>query len=83
MRFTALLPALIGIGLGRNPSGFLSDFFAEYGPLIRRVKPVLFAGIAAELLLWILAFTHTINNWVFALVSLVLVGPLSRGSPRS
>ena len=31
VQFTALLPALIGIGLGRNPSGFLSDVFAPYG----------------------------------------------------
>ena len=45
VQFTALLPALIGIGLGRNPSGFLSDFFAQYGPMIRKVKPVLFAGV--------------------------------------
>ena len=78
VRFTALLPALIGIGLGRNPSGFLSDFFAQYGPLIRKVKPVLFAGVAVELGLWSLAFTHTINNWVFALASIVLVVVLPR-----
>lgn len=75
---TALLPAIIGIGLGKNPSGFLSDTFSQFGPMIRKVKPVLFAGAAAELLLWFLAFRHTINNWTFAIVTMVLVGVLPR-----
>lgn len=75
---TALLPAIIGIGLGKNPSGFLSDTFSQFGPMIRKVKPVLFAGAAAELLLWFLAFRHTINNWTFAIVTMVIVGVLPR-----
>ncbi len=73
---TALLPALIGIGLGKNPSGFLNDTFSQFGPLIRKVKPVLFGGAATELLLWFLAFRHTINNWTFAILSFVLVAAL-------
>jgi branched-chain amino acid transport system permease protein len=73
VHFTALLPALIGIGLGRNPSGFLNDSFARYVPMIRKTKPVLFAGIAAELLVWFLAFSHTISNWTFVGVTAVIV----------
>jgi ABC-type branched-subunit amino acid transport system permease subunit len=76
VRFVALLPALIGIGLGRNPSGFLNDVFARYRPMIRDVRSVLFVGIGIELLAWLLAFQHVINNWVFALVSFVLLAAL-------
>ena len=78
VQFTALLPALIGIGLGRNPSGFLNDSFASWGPMIRRTKPVLFAGIGVELLAWLLAFRHTIDNWTFVLFTGALVVALPR-----
>ena len=47
-QFTALLPALIGIGLGRNPSGFLADAFERYGALIRDAKRMLVGGIGAR-----------------------------------
>ncbi|HEV7527181.1 MAG TPA: ABC transporter permease [Acidimicrobiia bacterium] len=76
VHFTALLPALIGIGLGRNPSGFLSDSFARYRPMIREVRAVFVAGAGAEVLLWFLAFRHTINNWIFAIVTLLMVALL-------
>ena len=81
VQFTALLPALIGIGLGRNPSGFLNDSFASWGPMIRRTKPVLFAGVGVELLAWLLAFRHTIDNWTFrTLPSALVIAPPA--SPR-
>jgi branched-chain amino acid transport system permease protein len=78
VQFTALLPALIGIGLGRNPSGFLNDLFASYGPMIRQVKAVFIAGVGAELIVWLLALRHTINNWSFALVTAAVVVLLPR-----
>jgi hypothetical protein len=78
VHFTALLPALIGIGLGRNPSGFLSDSFAQFGPLIRKTKPVLFVGIAAEVLIWFLALRHTIHNWTFVILTAVILLALPR-----
>jgi len=78
VQFTALLPALIGIGLGRNPSGFLNDVFASYGPLIRRMKAVFVAGLAVEFLVWLLALRHTINNWTFVIVTAAVVVLLPR-----
>jgi branched-chain amino acid transport system permease protein len=71
--FTAVMPALIGIGLGRNPSGFVGDFFVGYGPMIRRVKPVFFAGVGIELIAWYLAFEGHIGNWTFAIVTILMV----------
>jgi hypothetical protein len=78
VQLTVLLPALIGIGLGRNPSGFLNDSFASWGPMIRRTRPVLFAGIGVELLVWLLALRHTIDNWTFVLLTGALVVALPR-----
>jgi len=76
--FTVVLPALIGIGLGRNPSGFLGDAFGPWGHLIRHAKLVLAGGIAIELVAWFLAFEHTINNWAFAIFTAALVVVLPR-----
>jgi len=78
VHFTALLPALIGIALGRNPSGFLGDAFAQWGVAVRDAKRVLFAGIAVELVAWFLAFRHTINNWSFAIFTFALLLALPR-----
>jgi branched-chain amino acid transport system permease protein len=65
VHFTVLLPALIGIGLGRNPSGFLADSFQRYRVLIRDFPAVFVGGLAVMLLAWLLAFEHVVNNWVF------------------
>ncbi len=65
VHFTVLLPALIGIGLGRNPSGFLADSFQRYRVMIRDFPAVFVGGLAVMLLAWFLAFEHVINNWVF------------------
>jgi len=73
VHFTALLPALIGITLGRNPSGFLSDSFARNGPMMRQTKPVVVVGVAVEVLVWFLAFEHTINNWAFVIITAAIV----------
>ncbi|MDQ1510853.1 MAG: branched-chain amino acid transport system permease protein livM, partial [Actinomycetota bacterium] len=73
VHFTALLPALIGIGLGRNPSGFLDDSFARYRAMIREAKGVLVAAAGAELVVWFLAFRHTISNWTFAIATAALL----------
>jgi hypothetical protein len=76
--FTTVLPALIGIGLGRNPSGFLNDVFASWGPMIRRVTPVFVATVAIELGIWLLAFRHTIDNWTFTIATVVLAAAAPR-----
>jgi hypothetical protein len=73
VHFTALLPALIGIGLGRNPSGFLDDSFARYRAMFSEAWVVLVAAAAAELGLWFLAFGHTISNWTFAIATAALL----------
>lgn len=76
--FTAVMPALIGIGLGKNPSGFLSDIFVAWGPMIRKVRPVFLLGVVAELAVWFAAWREWIGNWTFAIFTIVWVVVLPR-----
>ncbi len=81
-QFTTVLPALIGIGLGRNPGGFLSDVFASYTPLIRRARPVVAGWIGLQFLAWVLALRHDISNWTFAFVTIGLAVSAPRVAAR-
>jgi hypothetical protein len=80
VHFTVLLPALIGIALGRNPSGFLGDSFSQYRVLLRDAKAVFAGGIALGLVAWYLAFVHVINNWVFGIFTFALAALLPRAA---
>jgi branched-subunit amino acid ABC-type transport system permease component len=68
--FTAVMPALIGIGLGRNPSGFLNDIFDAWRPMIRRAALVFWVGLGLELLAWVAAWRGWIGNWSFAIFTI-------------
>jgi hypothetical protein len=81
VQLTALLPALIGVALGRDPSGFLGDAFRSYAPMIRGRRPVLFAGIAVELGLWLLTWRDVIGRWPFAIATIALAVLLPRVAP--
>ncbi len=71
-------PALVGVGLGRNPTGFVNDFYAGYKPMARDLRPLLIGGCAAEVGIWVLDLQHTIDNWTFALLTIALVVLLPR-----
>lgn len=67
----ALLPALIGVTIGRSPSGFLHDLFAGYRALQQRARPVLVGGAVFEALIYVLALTGVIGNWWFGTLTYV------------
>lgn len=69
--FTTVLPAIIGVGLGKNPSGFVSDIINGFRPLAK-AKPMVVAGIAIEVGLWALADTGTISNWWFVGLTILM-----------
>jgi ABC-type branched-subunit amino acid transport system permease subunit len=72
-RFTTVLPALMGVSIGRNPTGAVEQIVVEFGAL-RRAKPVVVAGCAAVAVCYLLARNDTISNWWFVvLVGLVIV----------
>jgi branched-chain amino acid transport system permease protein len=61
--FTALLPALAGIGLGRNPSGVIPMFRKDWQPLARQLG-LLIGLLAVIVALWVLRLAGVINGWV-------------------
>ncbi|MBO0732014.1 MAG: hypothetical protein J2P57_22330, partial [Acidimicrobiaceae bacterium] len=65
-------PALIGIGVGRNPSGSVHQVIESYRGL-RDNPVVLIAGAATEVLLYVLALVGAITNWWFAILTAILV----------
>jgi branched-chain amino acid transport system permease protein len=72
-RFTTVLPALMGVSIGRNPTGAVEQIVVEFGAL-RRAKPVVVAGCAAVAVGYLLARNDSISNWWFVvLVGVVIV----------
>jgi branched-subunit amino acid ABC-type transport system permease component len=68
--FTKYLgPALLGIGLGRHPTGVASQIADGLRPL-RRAPLGVACWVLAEVALWALAWTGVIGNWTFALVTI-------------
>jgi ABC-type branched-subunit amino acid transport system permease subunit len=61
-------PALIGISLGRNPSGAVPDIVARYKPLWQ-TKGILALGIGAEALAYVLVLTGVMGNWWLVLAT--------------
>jgi branched-chain amino acid transport system permease protein len=61
--FTALLPGLAGVGLGRSPSGVIPTLRVQWAPVARR--KVLALGLLGLVLAgWVLRLTGVINGWV-------------------
>jgi ABC-type branched-subunit amino acid transport system permease subunit len=66
-KLTTVMPALIGVSLGKNPSGAVNDIVMGFEPL-RRAKPLVIGGIAALLVIWGLAAGDVIGNWWFVIL---------------
>jgi branched-chain amino acid transport system permease protein len=66
-KWTTVTPGLIGIGLGRNPSGAAQDMSQSVLPL-RRDPPMLAAMFASMALWWGLRIADVIDNWPFVLL---------------
>ncbi|MFD4468087.1 ABC transporter permease [Rhodococcus sp. NPDC058505] len=68
----AVSPALIGIGVGHNPSGSVHQVVEGYRKL-RNAKPVLVGGAAVVAVAYLLALTGVLDNWWFATITIVTV----------
>ncbi len=64
-----VLPGLIGIGLGQNPSGVVRDVGARFTPIVRH-REVLFGLIALEIGWWVLAAVGVVSGWPWVLGAL-------------
>ncbi|MGW0176906.1 ABC transporter permease [Rhodococcus sp. NPDC003322] len=66
----AVSPALIGIGVGHNPSGSVHQVVEGYRKL-KDAKPVLIGGAAVVAVAYVLALTGVLDNWWFASITIV------------
>ena len=79
---TLVLPALMGVSIGRNPTGTVEKVLVDFAP-VRRARPVLVGGIAVVGVAYLLARDGTISNWWLIVVTaavVVAMPPLARRS---
>jgi branched-chain amino acid transport system permease protein len=62
-----VLPGLIGVGLGRNPSGATQQMGEAVVP-VRQDRRVLYPMLAVMVFWWLLRALEVIGNWPFALL---------------
>ena len=70
--FTTILPAITGIGVGRNPNGVVDQFVHDFSPMKKALPLVAAAGIA-EAIVFGLAYNDTISNWWFIVLTAIIV----------
>lgn len=78
---TLVLPALLGVSIGRNPTGAVEKMMVDFAP-VRRAKPVLVAGVATVGVAYVLARNDTISNWWLIVVTLVVAGAMPLAAKR-
>jgi hypothetical protein len=69
---TTVLPAIIGVSLGRNPSGSVHQIVENYRPL-RRAVPLLVAAAVAEAVVYGLTYTEHLSGWWFVILTAVVI----------
>ena len=69
--FTSVLPALIGVSLGRNPSGAVNGIIEGFAPL-GRAKRLAFVGVGIEFVAYLLTWQGAISHWAFALFTIAM-----------
>ncbi len=71
-------PATIGITMGKNPSGAVSDI-VEGLENIKKSKPLMLTMIGLQAIIWALTARGYINNWhfvIFTVANLLIVPPV-------
>lgn len=65
-----VLPATIGITMGKNPSGAVHDIVEGFSRL-KDAKPLLYFMIGLEVVVYALTVAGVLTNWHFAILTLV------------
>lgn len=75
-----VLPATIGITMGKNPSGAVNDIVNGLDQ-IKQSKPLMFTLIGIEVVVWALTAAEVITNWNFVILTLInlLIVPVVGG----
>jgi len=73
--------ALVGMGVGKNPSGSVQGILDGYRAL-RGAKPVLIGGAAVVAVLYVLALLGVYGSWTFTLLAMVVLMALPVVGPK-
>ncbi|HEX6421260.1 MAG TPA: ABC transporter permease [Acidimicrobiales bacterium] len=68
---TLVMPALLGVSIGRDPTGAIERILVDFAP-VRRARPVLAAGLATVGVAYLLARNDAISNWWLIVVVLAV-----------
>jgi branched-chain amino acid transport system permease protein len=68
-QLTLVLSGTAGIGMARNPNGFVLEIRDRWAPLWRRIPAAAAVGVAL-VGVWVLRWTGVIANWPYALASI-------------
>ncbi|MFM8861946.1 MAG: ABC transporter permease [Acidimicrobiia bacterium] len=67
-----VLPATIGITMGKSPSGAVNDIVEGFSRL-KDAKPVMYSMIGIEVLAYALTAAGVLTNWHFAIATIVVL----------
>ncbi len=82
-KIQTMTPGLVGIGLGREPSGAAPQFSTAFAPL-RDDTPVLVATLGAMVLTWGLRLAGVFGNWaMWGIITVALVAGLGWATRRA
>jgi hypothetical protein len=70
--FTTVLPATIGITMGKNPSGAVHDIVTNFRATAK-AKPVLIGAGVVEAMLYLLRRADVINNWYLLVLTFIVM----------
>jgi branched-chain amino acid transport system permease protein len=68
-KLATVAPALLGVSVGRNPTGAVERIMVDWATL-RRARPVLVAGAGTVGVAYLLARGGTISNWWLLVIAL-------------
>jgi ABC-type branched-subunit amino acid transport system permease subunit len=74
---STVLPALLGVSVGRNPTGAVERILVDW-PALRRARPVLVGGLTIIGVAYLLARGDAISNWwlIVVIVAVAAAMPL-------
>lgn len=72
-KLNAVLPGLLGVSLGRSPTGISPQIDESFAP-VRRSRATVIGAIAALVAVWVLAYVDVIDGWTFLAVLAALLG---------
>jgi ABC-type branched-subunit amino acid transport system permease subunit len=75
-QLVTVLPALLGVSIGRNPTGAVERILTDLGPL-KRARPAVVGAIAVVAVSYLLARNETISNWWLIVITIVVLAALN------